>query len=171
MTEIPDGFILSTTPSLVHEFQLRRPGDADVLSRQHRPVALWQPAPKQIPSQYDLVNQTCSPSDCFTYQNVAFKMIRRADRERHRQDVRRHSACYYNMLRPLRLVVRSYLKGTTLYTNATSRRFVEDTTTIIKSNQVRFCSSKQWNVPVAGVARANMKYDMQTHFVTQRKRK
>jgi beta-lactamase class C len=74
--------------SLVPEFKLKRPGDAsrvtfeDVLS--HRtglpPYAYDNlleagTPPKQILSQYGSVKQTCSPGDCFTYQNVAFNMI------------------------------------------------------------------------------------------------
>lgn len=74
--------------TLVPEFKLRRPGDAarvsfeDVLS--HRtglpPYAYDNlleagQAPKKILSEYGRVKQTCSPGECFTYQNVAFNMI------------------------------------------------------------------------------------------------
>jgi beta-lactamase class C len=74
--------------SLVPEFKLKRPGDAarvtfeDVLA--HRtglpPYAYDNlleagTPPKQILSQYGSVKQTCSPGECFTYQNVAFNLI------------------------------------------------------------------------------------------------
>lgn len=74
--------------SLVPEFKLKRPGDAarvtfeDVLA--HRtglpPYAYDNlleagTPPKQIVSQYGSVKQTCSPGECFTYQNVAFNLI------------------------------------------------------------------------------------------------
>ncbi len=74
--------------TLVPEFKLKRPADAarvtfeDVLS--HRtglpPYAYDNlleagTPPSQILSAYGSVKQTCSPGDCFTYQNVAFNMI------------------------------------------------------------------------------------------------
>ena len=73
---------------LVPEFKLKRPGDAarvtfeDVLS--HRtglpPYAYDNlleagTPPSKILSEYGKVKQTCSPGDCYTYQNVAFNMI------------------------------------------------------------------------------------------------
>jgi beta-lactamase class C len=88
--EQSEGKLDLTTPvvSLVPEFRLRRPGDAarvtfeDVLA--HRtglpPYAYDNlleagTSPKQILSKYGSVRQTCSPGECFTYQNVAFNMI------------------------------------------------------------------------------------------------
>lgn len=74
--------------TLVPEFKLRRPGDAakvtfeDVLS--HRtglpPYAYDNlleagTPPSQILAKYAGVKQTCSPGECFTYQNTAFNMI------------------------------------------------------------------------------------------------
>lgn len=74
--------------TLVPEFKLKRPGDAakvtfeDALS--HRtglpPYAYDNlleagTPPTQILAQYANVRQTCSPGDCFTYQNTAFNMI------------------------------------------------------------------------------------------------
>jgi beta-lactamase class C len=74
--------------TLVPEFKLRRPAEADrvtfedVLS--HRtglpPYAYDNlleagTPPSQILSQYSGVKQTCAPGECFTYQNVAFNMI------------------------------------------------------------------------------------------------
>lgn len=74
--------------TLIPEFKLKRPGDAtrvtfeDVLS--HRtglpPYAYDNlleagEAPRKILSKYGSVRQTCSPGECFTYQNVAFNMI------------------------------------------------------------------------------------------------
>lgn len=73
---------------LVPEFKLKKPGDAarvtfeDVLA--HRtglpPYAydnLLEAGmpPAKILAEYRKVKQTCSPGDCFTYQNVAFNMI------------------------------------------------------------------------------------------------
>ena len=74
--------------TLFPEFKLKRPGDAarvtyeDVLS--HRtglpPYAYDNlleagTPPSTILSEYGKVKQTCSPGDCYTYQNVAFNMI------------------------------------------------------------------------------------------------
>ncbi len=74
--------------TLVPEFKLKRPADAarvtfeDVLS--HRtglpPYAYDNllesgTPPTQILTAYGRVKQTCSPGECFTYQNVAFNMI------------------------------------------------------------------------------------------------
>jgi beta-lactamase class C len=74
--------------TLVPEFKLKRPGDAqkvtfeDVLS--HRtglpPYAYDNlleagTPPSQILSKYAGVKQTCKPGECFTYQNTAFNMI------------------------------------------------------------------------------------------------
>ncbi len=74
--------------TLVPEFRLKRPGDAqkvtfeDVLS--HRtglpPYAYDNllesgTPPTQILSKYATVRQTCKPGECFTYQNTAFNMI------------------------------------------------------------------------------------------------
>ena len=74
--------------TLVPEFKLKRPGDAqkvtfeDVLS--HRtglpPYAYDNllesgTPPSQILSKYASVKQTCRPGECFTYQNTAFNMI------------------------------------------------------------------------------------------------
>lgn len=73
---------------LIPEFKLKRPGDAarvtfeDVLS--HRtglpPYAYDNlleagTPPTRILGEYGKVRQTCSPGDCYTYQNVAFNMI------------------------------------------------------------------------------------------------
>jgi beta-lactamase class C len=88
--EQSEGKLNLQTPvvSLVPEFKLKRPGDAarvtfeDVLA--HRtglpPYAYDNlleagTPPKQILSQYAYVKQTCSPGECFTYQNVAFNLI------------------------------------------------------------------------------------------------
>jgi beta-lactamase class C len=88
--EQSEGKLNLQTPvvSLVPEFKLKRPGDAarvtfeDVLA--HRtglpPYAYDNlleagTPPKQILSQYASVKQTCSPGECFTYQNVAFNLI------------------------------------------------------------------------------------------------
>jgi beta-lactamase class C len=88
--EQSEGKLNLQTPvvSLVPEFKLKRPGDAarvtfeDVLA--HRtglpPYAYDNlleagTPPKKILSQYASVKQTCSPGECFTYQNVAFNMI------------------------------------------------------------------------------------------------
>jgi beta-lactamase class C len=85
-----DGKLDLDTPvnSLYPEFRLRKAGDAarvtfeDVLA--HRtglpPYAYDNlleagTAPSKILSEYGKVKQTCSPGDCFTYQNVAFNMI------------------------------------------------------------------------------------------------
>jgi beta-lactamase class C len=74
--------------SLVPEFKLRKAGDAakvtfeDVLA--HRtglpPYAYDNlleggTPPAKILNEYGKVKQTCSPGECFTYQNVAFNMI------------------------------------------------------------------------------------------------
>ena len=85
-----DGKLSLATPvsKIVPEFKLRRPEDTarvtleDVLS--HR-VGLPPYAydnlleagrlPSVILAEYAKVKQTCSPGECFTYQNVAFNMI------------------------------------------------------------------------------------------------
>ncbi len=88
--EQSEGKLDLSTPvvSLVPEFKLRKKGDAarvtfeDVLA--HRtglpPYAYDNlleagTPPATILAEYGKVKQTCSPGECFTYQNVAFNMI------------------------------------------------------------------------------------------------